>query len=337
MRFFRYFSIVILLLALALCVEGRSRRYFSDNGKIFGTYYVVKIHTRTAVPSLKEDIQKEFALVNNRMSVFEKDSEINKINTLRTGEELEISDELALLLKTAQRIYNESGGAFDPTVGRLVNLWGFGIDGRHNVPEDSAIKNELKYIGLDNIILDGNIITKKKSETYLNLSAIAKGYAVDRLAKMFRKRGYNNFIIDVGGEIYASGRKSRKNPGWTIGIAEPSEKGEKKNHIAFTLTDMAVATSGDYRNFYYIGGKRYAHTISPKTGYPVKHNLISATVFAGNCMEADAYATALMAMGENKGLEFADKQNLAAILFVRDSNGQINSLYSKQAKQLIGE
>lgn len=336
MRFFRYFSIVILLLALALCAEGRSRRFFSDTGNIFGTYYNVKIQTRTAVPGLKEEIQKEFALVNQQMSVFEKKSEINKINALDAGEELEISDELALLLNTAQRIYKESGGAFDPTVGKLVNLWGFGVDGKHNIPEDSALKNELKYVGMDNIVLEDNVLTKKKSGTYLNLSAIAKGYAVDRLAQMFKKRGYNNFLIDIGGEVYASGRKSKKTPGWNIGIAEPSES-EKKNHIAFMLTDMAVATSGDYRNFYYVDGKRYAHTISPKTGYPVEHNLVSATVFAKNCMEADAYATAIMSMGEDKGLTFADKYNLAAILFVRDSNGQITGLYSKQAVQLIGD
>lgn len=336
MRFFRYFSIVIAILIIALFIEGRSRRFFSDNGSIFGTYYNIKIHTRTAVPSLKEDIQKEFAKVNQHMSVFEKKSEINQINNLEAGEEMEISSELARLLTTAKRIHKESNGAFDPTVGRLVNLWGFGVDGKHNIPDEQSIKNELKYVGLDKIDLKENTLTKKQSTTYLNLSAIAKGYAVDRLARLFKRGGYNDFLIDIGGEVYVSGNKSSKKTGWIIGIANPSNP-EEENRLVLNLSDMAVATSGDYRNFYEIDGKKYSHTISPKTGYPVENNLVSATVFAETCMEADAYATALMSMGETKGLKFADKNNLAVILFIKDGNGQINSLYSKQAQELIGE
>lgn len=172
----------------------------------------------------------------------------------------------------------------------------------------------------------------------LNLSAIAKGYAVDRIALLLKQEGYQNFVIDIGGEIYASGEKSDANKGWNIGIAVPKlDNAPEQNAAVIRLRNMAVATSGDYRNYYYKDNKRYSHTISPQTGYPVEHNLASATVFDTTCMRADALATAFMAMGEKKGLVFADKNKIAVIFFVRNENNEIRMIASQKARELLDE
>lgn len=336
MRFFRYFSIALILLGITIAVQKKNEAAFTDSGKIFGTYYTVKIAGRSDFPGLKDDIQKEFAVINQSMSVFEKNSEINKINALAAHTSADISVELAQVLNTALRINKESGGMFDPTVGKLVSLWGFGPDGTHKIPEDAEVQKELSFVGMDNIILNKQTLTKQKGETTINLSAIAKGYAVDRLAKLFKEYGAQNFMIDIGGEIYVSGNKSAEHPGWTVGVAEPSEN-SSANVLALNLTDIAVATSGNYRNFYKIGGKTFGHTISPKSGYPSEHKLASATVFSHSCMEADAYATAIMSMGEADGIQFADRHDIPAILFVRSESQGLEIIYSQAAKRLIGE
>lgn len=336
MRFFKYFSIAVLILAGAVYWQSRQTNYVQLRGYIFGTYYSIKIRTSQKIPNLQKTIDEQFALVNNQMSVFTKESIINKLNKAGKGEWIDTPPELHTVLKTSAEIYNQSRGAFDPTVGKLVRLWGFGPDGRRQTPAVKDIAKVMKSVGFDKIIIKGNKVSKTNMQTEINLSAIAKGYAVDLIASKIKSLGYHDFLVDIGGEVYASGNRDDKGQGWSIGIAEPAEN-EHKNLMTIGLKDMAVATSGNYNNFYYENGKKIAHTIDPTSGYPAEHNLVSASVFNLSCMKADAYATALMSMGEKKGLNFADKNDLAAILFVKDKNGKITVLFSKQAQKLIGE
>ena len=335
MRVFKYFSIAILILAGAVFWQKRQADYVQLRGYIFGTYYSIKIRTTEPVPGLQETIDGQFALVNEQMSVFTKDSAINRLNQAKKGEWIATPKELHTVLKTSAEISRQSNGAFDPTVGKLVRLWGFGPGGRNRAPTAKDIRNIMQSVGFDKIIIEDQRVSKTNEKTEINLSAIAKGYAVDLIASKLKSLGYQDFLVDIGGEVYAAGNRSNKEQGWIIGIAEPSES-EHKNLMSVGLKDMAVATSGDYNNFYYVNGKKISHPIDPKTGYPSEHNLVSATVFASDCMKADAYATALMSMGEEQGIFFADKIGLAAILFIKNRNGRISSLFSKQAEKLIG-
>ncbi len=336
MRFFKYFSIAVVILAAILFWQSRQGEYQQLRGYIFGTYYSIKVRSDKPVKDFAHMVDDRFNLVNRQMSVFVTDSTVNQINNADKNQWLDIPEELFFVLQGADKVYKQSNGAFDPTVGKLVNLWGFGPDGRRNTPDKDEIKAVMKHLGFSKIKLQPpHRVSKTDAAARVDLSAIAKGYAVDLIAKALKARGYDDFLVDIGGEVYASGNRSKTDSGWNIGIAEPAETG-RKNLMSVGLRDMAVATSGNYHNFYYQDGKKISHTIDPLTGWPAEHNLVSATVFSPSCMVADAYATALMSMGEKKGLIFADKYNLAAILFVKDSQGRIETLYSKQAQILLG-
>lgn len=336
MRFFKYFSIAVVLLSGILYWQNGKTDYLQLRGHVFGTYYSIKIKTSQKIPDLSKIIDEQFALVNGQMSVFTENSVINKLNRAGKNEWVDTPPELNKVLKASAEIYNQSNGAFDPTVGKLVSLWGFGPGGHKQAPPAKKIQKMMQSVGFDKLIIKEDKAAKTDGDTEINLSAIAKGYAVDLIAAKIKSLGYADFLVDIGGEVYASGNRDDKGQGWIIGIAEPSENGHK-NLISIGLKDMAAATSGDYNNFYYENGKKISHTINPLTGYPSSHNLVSATVFTSSCMKADAYATALMSMGEEKGLNFANRNGLAAVLFVKNEKGNISVLFSKRAKMLLGE
>ncbi len=339
MRLFKYISTAALLLALAFVLD--SRRIAAPHllsGKVFGTYYHVKIAGQAPSPDLEKRIEQVFDDVNRHLSVFTPESEINRLNRAAIGEKFNLSPDLALLLKTSAEINRQSDGYFDPTVAPLVNLWGFGPRGKvEKIPDPKQIDAVLSTVGFHQLHFapDFRSVVKKNQQTSLNLSAIAKGYAVDKIASLLENDGIRNYIVEIGGEIKAAGEKS---PGksWTVGVAFPSAD-VSGNILALQLKDMAVATSGDYHNFFNWNGKRYAHTISPFDGRPIEHNLASATVLAPDCMTADAYATAIMALGEDRGLALAEKLNLPVILFVREADDSIKSVYSSAAASYMGE
>lgn len=338
MRVLKYISILAIVLIALLYVRQNSSPYKIIKGEVFGTYYSIKIKTKDNINELKDKIQVELENTNKHMSVFEEDSEINKINNAEAGIWIPISPSLSSVLRNSQKVYEQSQGAFDPTVGKLVELWGFGVNKEHVVPSSKAIKDVLSYTGLDKIKFnyDFSQLKKEQKNTYINLSAIAKGYGVDKVAQVLQQNGYYNFIIDIGGEVRVSGRRSKKLKGWKVGVASP-QKNNPHNVLIVALRDYSVATSGDYRNFFTKDNKKFSHTISSKTGYPVENDLTSVTVFHKECMLADAYATAIMALGGNKGLKLANKLNLAVVLLVKAPNDEINMLFSNQAKELIGD
>lgn len=335
MKLFTFFVFLIALISGILFVKQDKAEYQTLRGYIFGTYYVVKVRTSEPIKDFAAMVDAEFDKVNAHLSVFEKSSELNQLNLAKAFQKQKVSAELYLLLQASQQVYKQSNGMFDPTVGPLIELWGFGVNKEHKMPDDKQIQKTLAFVGLDKIeLLPNQEVMKTQPNLRLNLSAIAKGYAVDMVAKSLLDKGYKDFLVDIGGEIYAAGARNEKEQGWNVGIAVPSEK-EYENSFAVTISNMAVATSGNYRNFYYIDGKKYAHTINPKTGYPTSHNLLSVSVFVQNCMMADAYATALMSMGEKEGLIFAEKYAIPVIMFIGDNPQTAEIIYSTTAKSLV--
>ena len=335
MKLFTFFVFLIALISGVLFVKQDKAEYQTLRGYIFGTYYVVKVRTSDPIKDFSAMVDAEFNKINAHLSVFEKNSELNRFNLTTAYQKQKVSTELYLLLEASQQVYQQSNGMFDPTVGPLIELWGFGVNKEHKVPDNEQIQKTLASVGFDKIkLLPNQELMKTQTYLTLNLSAIAKGYAVDMVAKALFDKGYKDFLVDIGGEIYAAGARNEKEQGWNVGIAVPAEK-EYENSFAVTISNMAVATSGNYRNFYYINGKKYAHTINPKTGYPVRHNLLSVSVFAPDCMMADAYATALMSMGEKEGLAFAEKYDVPAIMFVGGNPKTAEIVYSTAAKTLV--
>ncbi|MBR5598771.1 MAG: FAD:protein FMN transferase [Alphaproteobacteria bacterium] len=337
MRILAFFALFIFFAGLIFSESKKNNPYQTLNGKIFGTYYTVKIRTDKKDTRLPKIISNELNNVNSQMSVFDLSSEISQINNSPANQWIELSKDMQYILKNSYNIYKISDGAFDPTAGKLIDLWGFGTKGRiEKEPNEADIYDTLSLTGFDKIEFseDFSRLKKQFDDVTINLSAIAKGYGVDKLSELLKGLGYNDFIIEIGGEVIAYGNKSDKIKGWNIGIVKPSEK---SNETAFIvgIKDYAVATSGDYRNFFYVGEKKYSHTIDTRTGYPVKNNLLSVTVFHQKCMIADGLATAIMSMGEKEGLEFAEFNDLAVFMFVKTEDNKIKNIVSNKAKKLI--
>lgn len=311
---FKYLSMFLLVTVCSLLYVYRASDMQIFEGQVFGTYYSIKAHTNKEVHN---QIKQKYEDINQKMSVFTPNSEINLVNK---SLEVNVSDELFDILKVSKKVWQETSGAFDPTMGQLIELWGFGANKTHSDISQAKITTVLQYSGFDKVNLEPNKVSKKDIRTRFNLSAIAKGYAVDEIAKILDQNGVENYLVDIGGEISAKGYRDKKSQPWKIGLATPLNP--NKNALVLELENMAVATSGDYYNFFVKDGKKYSHTINPKTGRPVEHNLASVTVFNSSTMLADAYATALMVMGEDEGIKFAKKHHIKAIFF--NHNGEIS-------------
>ena len=293
-----------------------------------GTQYQVKICTdfisKENLFKLKREIHEALAEVNRQMSPFEEESEISKFNRSPDTIPFKTSPDFVKVIKKSLEFNNESKGAFDVTVAPLINLWGFGTTGYHEtLPSDKEVSDLLKQTGSDKlVIVDSLHIMKKIPELRINLSAIAKGYGVDAVANIIARSGYRDYLVEIGGEVVAKGLNVN-NCIWRIGIDRPqygSIPGTEIESI-ITLKDIAVATSGDYRNFFKIGDRYYSHTINPKTGRPVTHNLASTTIIAKTCMEADGIATAVMVMGKEKGLNWVENMpGVEALLIIRNTD-----------------
>ena len=333
MRVFIYFSIIALTaLCASLFIKGCAP-YHQINGEIYGTYYNIKIRTNSKNKKIEKQVKQKLELIDNQMSVFNASSEINKLNQTPAQKVFILSDNMSNLLKLSWQIWQQTDGRFDPSLGKLIDLWGFGR-GPNHFPSDDKINQTLLLTGFDKFIFspDFTSVTKQVSETTLNLSAIAKGYAVDEIASLLDKNGYDNYLIEIGGEIKTKGFRSDKNDAWIIGINEPVS-GSKKNSLTLSLSNMSVATSGNYRNFFSKDGKTYAHIISHKTGKPVSTDVLSASVFNPSCAKADAFATALITMNAEEAIDFSDKNDLIAIIFDNNQTPR----FSQKAKQMFME
>jgi len=255
------------------------------------------------------------------MSTYKDSSEISRFNHINAGEEIAISESTLEVLTFAKNIFDLTDGFFDVSVGPLVDLWGFGAKSKMDMfkkPSSGELEFTSKLVSSNFFKLKGGSL-QKLSNVNVDLSAIAKGYAVDQAASVLMSDDISNFLVEVGGEVSVQGHNSRGKQ-WSLGIELPDALG-RKAHSIVTLTNSSLATSGDYRNFYMDNGIKYSHTINPKTFRPVTHHLASVSVISDTCMEADALATALMAMGEDLGYLFAVKHNVVAYFIYRTADG----------------
>ena len=290
------------------------------SGPTMGTSYTVKIvEEGPDRGKLRSQIEMELQRINGLMSTYDENSELSKFNRSPVSSPFPVSPEILEVLELSREIHAHSGGAFDVTVGPLVNLWGFGPEpSRDTVPDDKEIEAAKQRTGFATLEIHDDRLLKSRN-IYVDLSAIAKGYAVDQLALILQKQGVTNYLVEIGGELKASGRNDQGNP-WTIAIEVP----DNKNRSVFRtleLHNISMATSGDYRNYFEVDGERYSHTIDPRTGRPITHNLASVTVLHPTAAVADGYATAINVLGVEEGLNLAKAQNLAVLVIIKTEDG----------------
>ncbi|SEF99949.1 FAD:protein FMN transferase [Marinobacterium lutimaris] len=307
----------LLLAVFVLSGCSREPEVIGFNGMTMGTTYSIRwVDTdESRIETLRPLVDNLLKEVNQQMSTYIEDSELSRFNALPAGGSLEVSPQLADVVTQALRISKLSDGAFDVTVGPLVNLWGFGPDGRIiKAPSDEKIEGLRAEVGYQNISVEGNALSKSGHQ-YVDLSAIAKGYGVDEVAALLEQQGIKDYLVEIGGELRASGLKPGKED-WRIAIESPVA-GERDVERVVSVSDTGIATSGDYRNYFEENGQRFSHTIDPRTGRPITHKLASVTVLRPNCYEADALATTLMVLGDEAGPAFAEKHGIAAFFIIK--------------------
>lgn len=295
-------------------------------GGTMGTSYTVKAVPSAAngpdMDAVAEAIRAALEDVNAKMSTYRPDSELSRFNSLQSTEPFPVSAETIAVFALAHEVSERSGGAFDVTVGPLVNLWGFGPEERgERPPTDDLVAALRERVGYRNVVADpeSNTLRKTRPDIYCDLSAIAKGYGVDQAARALEAAGVTDYMVEVGGEVRTRGLNAHGNP-WRIGIERP-DTADRTVELVVPLRDKSLATSGDYRNYYEEDGVRLSHTIDPRTGRPIRHALASVTVIADDCAVADAYATALMVLGPEQGMALAKQLNLAAFFILRTPEG----------------
>ncbi len=300
------------------------------------TWHVTYLPPPKLAPSteIQKEIDSILEEVNLSMSTYLGRSEITRFNLSRPNQWFSVSEGFFEVIQTAMAIGEASDGAYDVTVGPLVNLWGFGPDtGNELLPEQSELTSLLQNTGQDNLHLhEKGLQLRKSASLSLDFSSIAKGYGVDRVADWLGSLGVADFLVEVGGEMRLQGNSPRGSP-WRIAIEQPDSI-IGSIAAAISLSDKAVATSGDYRNYFEVAGKRYSHTIDPRTGYPVEHDLVSVTVVHSRAMIADGWATAIMVMGAERGMTVALEQGLA-VYFIRRRQGEYTASYSPEFENYL--
>lgn len=308
------------------------------SGFTMGTYYSIKYIDNDSVLSAKEiqrEIDKKLELVNDQMSTWRPESELSRFNA---GSDVNrpflISDDLAFVIRSAVEINKITQGGLDITIGPLVNLWGFGPEKKtERAPSQDEITARLLTTGMDKLALEDRHLSKQVAGLYLDLSAIAKGYGVDVISDYLQSQGFDNYMVDIGGEIRAHG-KNQDNQAWRIAIEKPGQDLKRQVYEIVQLDNQAIATSGSYRNYFNDKDKRYSHTIDPKTGYPIKHNIISISVVHDSCMYADGLATGLYVLGSQNSIGLANRLNIPVMVIV-DNDGKLESHYSDAFKTLL--
>lgn len=325
------FLLFLIIGTVIIIAQQRNTPYQQGEGRVFGTIFHVSYqygHT------LDKEIAAELAKVDSALSMFNEQSIISRVNR---GEQVEVNDMFADVFREAQRISDDTQGAFDITVAPLVNLWGFGFK-TGTPPTRHTVDSIRAFVDYRTVSLNGRSVVKKDPRTMLDCSAIAKGYGCDVVARMFERLGISNYMIEIGGEVVTKGVSQRRLP-WRIGVTKPTDDSvrvEQENQAILNVADKAMATSGNYRRFYYKNGKKYAHTIDPATGQPVQHSLLSATVLADHCATADAYATAFMVMGLEKAKAVLQRHpELMGYFIYTDAKGQLQVWYSPSMKGKI--
>lgn len=329
------FRIVFLLFLIVGSIyiirQQNTMPYQHNTGQIFGTTYHI---TYQSDKDLHREILQRLQLVDQTFSTFNDESIISKINR---NEPVKLNQMFIEVFDLAKTVSKDTHGAFDITVAPLVNVWGFGF--KSGTPPTKAVIDSLRLLtGYEKVKLIGSKVRKQDPRIMLDCSAIAKGYGSDVVAQYLRSRDVENFMIEIGGEIVVQGNSDKRLP-WKIGVTKPTDDSTQVNNelqTVLNVTNTAMATSGNYRRFYYKNGKKYAHTIDPKTGYPVQHNILSATVLANTCAKADAYATSFMVLGLEKTQQVLQHHpDLMVYLIYADGQGKNKVWYSPSLKKAI--
>jgi len=316
------------------------------HGSTMGTSYMVKVVHSEPLKStdtdsianektITTDIKNLLKKVNQQMSTWIKDSEISRFNQYEETDWFEVSADTAAVIAESLRVSQISNGAFDITVGPLINLWGFGpVKKERQIPEEQQIRDLMTRIGYQKLFVRQSppSIKKENPKIYCDLSAIAKGFGVDRVAEYLDSKGFVNYLVEIGGEVRARG-KNQKQQVWRVGIASPN--GSFTLQKVVLLKDRSMATSGDYQNYFEKDGIRYSHTIDPTTGHPITHRLASVTVIHDSCMKADALATAINVLGLKKGYELAVKENLPVFMILKEKGGDFIGKMSPQFEEIL--
>ena len=313
---------LILLIVGTVVILKKQPPFRTNEGLVFGTVYKI---TYQHADDLHIDIKKALAEVDNALSPYNPNSIITRINQNR---DTTLNAHFTHVFTLAQRVSEETDGAFDITVAPMVNAWGFGF--KHAIEiSPEAIDSLKEVVGYQKIAIEGDKVKKTDERVMLDCSSIAKGYGVDIVARALDKKGVQHYMVDIGGEVVVKGKNPRMKT-WRIGINKPMEDSLSINQELQTILEVSgigMATSGNYRKFYYKDGKRYAHTIDPRLGQPVQHNILSATVVAADCTTADAYATAFMVMGLEKSMEFCNKHPELNAYFICDGEGDAYEIH----------
>lgn len=324
------FLVILIVGTILIIRQQHSMPYQQCSGVIFGTTFHV---TYQYDEDLEAEVVDKLKEVDAALSMFNEQSIISKINNNQAVE----PDKMFLdVFQLAQQVSKDTHGAFDITVAPLVNLWGFGFKHAQE-PTKHAIDSLRQFVGYQKVSYDGKTIQKQDPRIMLDCSAIAKGYGTDVVARLMDEKGVKNYLVEIGGEVVTRGISEKRVP-WKIGVTKPTDDSlhiGNELQTVLNVTDKAMATSGNYRNFYYKGGRKYAHTINPKTGRPVQHNILSATVLCNQCAKADAYATAFMVMGLDKAREVLERNPDLMVYFIYDDKGQNKVWYSPSMKDKI--
>jgi len=321
----------ILVLALSVFTivscQNSPSKYIYNKGMVYGTIYSITYESPNGI-DLQEKITEKFNEYNRMFSTYDKESIISKINK---NEPVELSNEFIICYEKAVEVSKITNGAFDITAGAMVNAWGFGPEEKKKMTQEK-VDSLIEITGFQKIKLENGQIIKENPNIKIDMSAIAKGYTSDLIAGFLAEKGCENYMVEIGGEVAAKGINERGKT-WTIGINKPDENdilGSTGLQAKVKLTDHGLATSGNYRNFYVEDGKKYAHTIDPKTGYPVQHSILSSTVVANDCMTADAFATAFMVLGLDSSIEIARNETEIEVFFIYADEQGNNQVYMSE-------
>jgi len=327
----RLFFFILFIFLLAGCRNELPEKTFS--GKALGTTYHIRVQGK-GKPLKQKDIEELIARLNRSLSTYISGSLISKINR---GDTLRADEHFRRVFEQAYTVYKETGGIYDPTIGILVNAWGFGPGKKiKGIETDTAIVDSLlHYVGMDMVYIDEEgFVHKKYPQIFLDFNSIAKGYIIDRIGDLIEEKGYRNYLVELGGEVLARGQNMRENRPWLVAVDYPLP-GNEAFITGVELHNEAIATSGNYRKYRVDKktGKKFVHTLNPQTGFPEPSDLLSVSIIAPDCTTADAWATACMAAGKEKAIQFINNHpGLKGILIYSGENGQLKIWTSPAVK-----
>lgn len=308
------FLMCSLLLAGCFFKKEEEIKIHTLQGDIFGAYYIIKYRGDLNPEDFQKELDKFFEEFNLEFSTYRPDSVVSAFNQAPANKLIKVSPRFIQMLKLAQKFYEDTHGAFDPTLGPVIKLWGFGGGATKRIPTEEELKKAQDLVGFDSVKWDekNQTIWKTKNALQLDLNAIAPGWVCDLIGETLISKGIENYMVDLSGEIYFKGNKGPDSP-WIAGIEKPANDPKKSVHLAFKIKDMALATSGNYRQFFDANGERKSHIIDPRTFRPVTHSISSASVLADTGIASDIWSTALMVLGE-EGIELAEKNGIKVLL-----------------------